>query len=387
LIQELRLDGWEYVPTQTNGAPHFIHPHYGKVAIASTPADWEDECNYTRQRIRKAMRRRAEVPAPTEKRNSLDLEFSEIEILEKQLAQLQTDGLRFLADLKSQITPFYAQMADVRRSMVALLGNALCDARWKRRQVEDLKTICILIADTTLQRLQVNLDSEFSFLPVIRKELSQIPDESDEEDEDPFAHFDADAWERWFEEQESNTTYIPESRPKEKPKPPKKSEPSVDVQTMGRKLYLGLAKELHPDKTAIEEERVHRTHLMKQLNAAYSKGDLKTLLSILHLHGSTESRSSIDASTQAALLAALEEQKLRLRAQIQQAIAELPEIDGDWRAILASEKQREFFLRRERRAAESEVMRLRDILKEMETNQGLARILREITLEDWNNVF
>jgi hypothetical protein len=57
LIKQLKALGWTYEPTQTNGAPHFIHPEYGKVIVASTPADWEDECRYTMQRIHKVTRR------------------------------------------------------------------------------------------------------------------------------------------------------------------------------------------------------------------------------------------------------------------------------------------------------------------------------------------
>lgn len=57
LIQQMREEGWEYIATQTNGTPHFVHPLFGKVVVASTPADWEDECQYTLQRIRKATRR------------------------------------------------------------------------------------------------------------------------------------------------------------------------------------------------------------------------------------------------------------------------------------------------------------------------------------------
>ena len=63
LIAEVKERGWHYDATQTNGSAHFVHPVYGRVAVASTPADWEDECCYVRQRLRKAEKLRREKSA------------------------------------------------------------------------------------------------------------------------------------------------------------------------------------------------------------------------------------------------------------------------------------------------------------------------------------
>ncbi|NLB63783.1 MAG: hypothetical protein GX801_06720 [Fibrobacter sp.] len=57
LIKESRKKGWEFDPVQSNGAQHFEHKQYGRVYVACTPADWHDECIYTRQRMRRAKRR------------------------------------------------------------------------------------------------------------------------------------------------------------------------------------------------------------------------------------------------------------------------------------------------------------------------------------------
>lgn len=387
LIQELRAEGWEYLATQTNGAPHFVHPQFGKVAVASTPADWEDECNYTRQRIRKAVRRHQDLPIAIPQANPLEGAFAEIDGLQRNLALLQDDAPRLLSSLQGVLQPLYARMVEERRQMVAAIGDALCSSRWKPRQLRSLEELCMLIVDTTMARLAVDLSKEFPFVEVLRKGAAQEPGEDEDFADDPFEGFDADAWESWFAEQESNTTYIPDPKKEPPKKPAKPKAKDVDAQSLGRKLYLGLARELHPDKTTLEEEREHRTHLMKQLNAAYSKGDLRTLLSILHLHGSESQRGAMDDATQAALLRALKEQRSALRAQIREAVAGLPEIEGEWLAVLSGEKQKEFFLRKERRVVESECQRLQEIRKEIQSSQGLAHLLKETDLFDWQRIF
>lgn len=387
LIQELRTEGWDYLATQTNGAPHFVHPQFGKVVIASTPADWEDECNYTRQRIRKATRRHQELPVQVAPEKPLQGAFEKIDRLQRELLLLQEEAPRLFSAIKDAMQPFYARMLEERRLMVEALGNSLCDARWKPKQRNALEELCLIIVDSTLERLQVDFAPEFPFIEVLRKGQASVSEEEEDFDEEPMDKFDIDAWERWFDEQESNTTYHPEKEKSARSKPNMPQAKAADAQALGRKLYLGLARELHPDKTTVEEDRIHRTNLMKQLNAAYSKGDVRTLLSILHIHGSETQRGSLGSDTQAILLQALAEQEKELRAQIRQAKSELPDIEGDWLAILSSEKQKDSFIRKERRIAESECKRLHDIRMEIQSPRGLSQLLKETDALDWIQVF
>jgi len=390
LIQELRAEGWDYNPTQTNGAPHFVHPQFGKVAIASTPADWEDECQYTRQRIRKATRRgQGEVLVPSAPQDPLQSIFTEIDALESELALIREGAPQVLGELQILVSPLYEKMIEERRRLLDLLGKALCSPRWKKRQVQLIGELCLIIADSTKARLNVSLEEEFPYLQVLRTPVADSEEEPQVSSENEFADYDTEAWELWFENQESNTTYHPESKPRKPSPKPKPNSPHtpVDPRTLGKKLYLGLARELHPDKTTDENERIARTHLMKQINAAHAKGDLRTLLSLLHLHGSDAQKANLDADAALHLQTALKEQRKQLQAQIREELSQLPDIDGDWRSILTQTKHREAFLRKERRKAESEAQRLREIRMELSDERGISELLRTTDAYDWSEIF
>jgi hypothetical protein len=54
--------------------------------------------------------------------------------------------------------------------------------------------------------------------------------------------------------------------------------PVTDAKSTLRTLYRQLARSLHPDRATDESERVHKTALMSEVNAAYEKNDLTTLM-------------------------------------------------------------------------------------------------------------
>lgn len=390
LIQELRQEGWEYIPTQTNGSPHFVHPVFGKVAVASTPADWEDECNYTRQRVRKAMRRQQalEPPKPDQTTSPLSSLFQEIDQYEEELRLLTEEAPRFLRQIQELLEPFVRQIVEERKSILHLLGRELCQPRWKRRQREDLQDLCLWIADATDARYGVPLFKEFPFLETLRQDRSARSIEASEENEsesEDFNQFDADDWEHWFDQQEDRTTYKPEAPKPKAPVHRHSHSPKNDAKNVGRSLYLQLAKEFHPDKTTDAEERLRRTAWMQQLNNAYAKNDLRALLGFLRQYGNPTQRAEWE-SAQRQLDSLLQEQSAQLQNQIQASLKNLPPLVEDWISLLTQPKQQERLLRQERRETEQELQHLRNLRQVFSSPQGILRILRELRGE-WSRAF
>jgi hypothetical protein len=146
---------------------------------------------------------------------------------------------------------------------------------------------------------------------------------------------------------------------------------------------LDLARELHPDKTTDNDERERRTHLMQRVNAAYEKGDLRSLLHLLQIHGSglvPEGRQ-----TEALLRENLLTQLAALQKQVNDLLKNLPRIEGNWRALLTKPELWEAYLRKERRAAEQELTRFSHVQHELQAR--LPAFLRDTRLDDWDELF
>jgi hypothetical protein len=59
---------------------------------------------------------------------------------------------------------------------------------------------------------------------------------------------------------------------------------TVDITKMIKKLYLSLVKNLHPDLEHDEEQRHHKTEVMKQITTSYSDNDVYQLLQLHSQH-------------------------------------------------------------------------------------------------------
>jgi hypothetical protein len=91
----------------------------------------------------------------------------------------------------------------------------------------------------------------------------------------------------------------------------KDSASAIDPEATAKGIYHGLARELHPDKTQDDDERVRRTSLMQNLTQAWKERDLGALVRLLHAHGSEQVKS--DALDDATIGACLKELKNTLR--------------------------------------------------------------------------
>lgn len=155
---------------------------------------------------------------------------------------------------------------------------------------------------------------------------------------------------------------------------------------LAKRIYHGLARSLHPDKGEAEE-REARTRSMQQLNAAYSQGDIRTMLKLMQLHN-----SDLDWKLQGdALLAqmekALEKQRKELSARLRKAVSQLPDWGLDWIEFMRSADRQEKLLRSERKVAGEQAEHLRQIVEHLQQDKELARFLSQYSDEEWSLIF
>ena len=91
----------------------------------------------------------------------------------------------------------------------------------------------------------------------------------------------------------------------------KSAVPALDPEAAAKGIYRGLARELHPDKTQDDDERVRRTSLMQNLTQAWNDRDLGELVRLLRAHGSDQVKSN--ALDDATIEACIKELKNNLR--------------------------------------------------------------------------
>jgi hypothetical protein len=107
---------------------------------------------------------------------------------------------------------------------------------------------------------------------------------------------------------------------KNKPVADQAEAPPVDAKTTLRTIYRQLASALHPDREPDAQAREHKTALMSEVNAAYEKADLTTLMrlqmQVTQVDAKASSRLADDKLT--AMCALLKEQVAALEDDLEQ---------------------------------------------------------------------
>jgi hypothetical protein len=188
----------------------------------------------------------------------------------------------------------------------------------------------------------------------------------------------------WFEAQSIN-------EPAAKSKKAKRTkrgheQEALNPEALKKHLYHGLARDLHPDK-ASAEERMRRTALMQQLNAAYHEGNINALLKLLHAHGSEQMKAGVDPQAMLLLKKELEKQKFELRRQIRNIIDFLPHFGLDWGKLLTQPAMQQLLLQKEARSTQEEVLVLHNHVKQIQEPKELARFFKEVPSEYWEDSF
>jgi hypothetical protein len=120
-------------------------------------------------------------------------------------------------------------------------------------------------------------------------------------------------------------TWQPDVRTSAPPAPPKREESPQDEALKER--YRALARKFHPDLVTDPREKEYRLGVMKELNAAYSAGDLARLEDLERL---PDRRPQEEGETREALLREMAEEIARL----DQVVARL---EGELESLISSE--------------------------------------------------
>lgn len=292
--------------------------------------------------------------------------LEETRLLERDVRFLEECLPPLQAKLDAAVRPLVDAVIQARRELVALVERRILAAppRQKRFHRE---------ATELLRHLAADLEERFGV--VVRTEHAGRED--DDEPDEELGSWDHDAWESHAE---------PAHRPK--PETRGRPEPRLDPETAARGIYRSLARELHPDKTTDESERIRRTGLMQDLTEAWSKRDFPNLLRLLHAHGSDEARS--DALDEGALQAALrgvEENRDRLRARLRELRHTfLPDGATDWMLLARDPKLFGKALRRAKRIPREELEQMLRLKAIFARSGGLEEFLDEVPWEDWPTV-
>lgn len=286
--------------------------------------------------------------------------MSEISVLEEDLELLEREIPRMMAEVRNTTQPLLDAMVQQRRELIRWLGEELCKPKLPRRQKICILELMATVVRITRERFGAEIGEE-----LVPFGFDAVDEEDPEDDEIGLGPMDSNRAERRK----------------------KKGKESVDPAILRQKLYYGLARELHPDKASDQNEQEERTAVMQRLNVAYKKGDLNTLLHILHIHGSEAHKASVDPESMKSLLKSLGEQRDQLRAQILLKVRNLPTAAGNWKQILSHPEKWSLVAHAQKKSAQAEVDRLDRMVKILKKPRGLSIFLKQSDEENWLELF
>jgi len=260
----------------------------------------------------------------------------------EELEALEAATMPRLQELNRVLSPLHEKMIAQRRELLARVEEALCSPEVGTRLKRPLEEIAL----------------------ALRSALAEFAGGSDDADPCP-----ADPPHDELKPTASDpATHRP--RPAAEPTNP---------DALRKRLYLGLARQLHPDKGALGVES------MQKLNAAYAAQDMRSLLELHHAH--SEEAPAADPITLEALCDGLEEQLARARRRRAQILAWLPEFQGPWESLLGNPKRWKRTLRASRIQAEEEVTRFKELLRATRELSGILRLAKELAPGEYGQYF
>jgi len=280
------------------------------------------------------------------------------------------EDVRFLEDalpplqakLDAAVRPLIDAVIQARRDLVSLVERRILSAGSRDRRL-------VREATELLDHLASDLEERFGVRVRTHVHSSDDPEAEDDET-DPSGD---DSWAR-------SERHEPFRDP-----PPRSRRAPMDPEAAARGIYRNLARELHPDKTRDEAERVRRTGLMQSLTTAWSDRDLPALLRLLHAHGSDEAKAgSLDDATLKATLQGVEENRDRLRKRLRDLRHQgLPGGVVDWMPLVRDPKLFERTMRREKRIPREELEQMLRLKALFARPGGLEEFLDEVPWEEW----
>ena len=288
---------------------------------------------------------------------------AELEFLEANLPQLQ-------AKIDAAVRPLILEIVAIRQELVRIVERAVNAAPRRSALHRDGADLILHLAADLEERFGVDVRQ------ILARWSGGSTDPENEEEEDDGDDFN---WAR--AESHAPRREAPDPHRNRKRAP-------LDPEAAAKGIYHSLARELHPDKTCDETERVRRTELMQNLTSAWRERDLGSLLKLLHTHGSDEAKSdAMDATSLKVCLQGLEETRDRLRKKVRDLRHQgLPGGVVDWMPLLRDPKLFDKLLRRQKSIPREELDQLKHWKALWISPGGLDRFFREVPDHMWNQV-
>lgn len=294
------------------------------------------------------------------------LALEETRILEDEVRFLEEHLPPLQARLEAAVRPLIEAIIAARTELVRLVERQILSApRDKRLAREGAELVLHLVADLE-ERFGVDLRTAAA---------GNLASSEDDDEADPWGS--DDSWSRAASH---------EPRREAPARPPRRG--PVDPKAAAKGIYRSLARELHPDKTRDETERLRRTELMQSLTGAWQERDLPALLRLLHAHGSDDAKAgSLDEASLKACLQGVEANRDQLRKRLRNLRHQgLPGGVVDWMPLVRDPKLFERVLRREKRIPREELEQMLRLKALLATVAGLQQFLAEVPYSDWPHV-
>jgi hypothetical protein len=357
---------------------------------------------------------RGRTPKPKE--TPLDRVMRQITELEADLAILERGIPAFRSQLQDRLQPLAERRAEFIRSFVVWLAEEWRKPRLPAGQQDRIQDLAFFLVEIGTMDSGIDLDDVLAETGFLAGEgESPEPDEEGDDDRDDLvretleelmrttglrpppevieemiraarAHEEpAEAARDWFaEHRDERARRAPHRR---RPgRPPSGDPAALDAAALKKRIYHGLARDLHPDKANDADEQRRRTELMQRLTVAYHQGDMKSLLSLLHVHGSDNLKSGLDATTEKLLLRSLADQRSSLKLRIRTVLQDLP-AGVNWPATLRDPQLSQALLQRQGDAAQADLEAFCRRLAAIRQPGGLKRLLRGTRNHEWDEVF
>ena len=300
------------------------------------------------------------------------LRMERIALLQAELELAQQGPQALASRVREAWAPFRQSVAFEYQVLLECLGELCHDGKSPRSLQRQIKALAQFLVERAVSHGEVSLQGVLE-AQGLAPDLVEAPVYTAEQE----AAWDSFEWE---------DPEIWAAKAQKKRKPKAKKDAAEEAQQLAKRLYHGLARELHPDKAA-EEQRQQRTELMQRLNAAYQASDLHALLSLLGEHGQSGTLGSLDSSALEALLKALDRQQKELKLALRKAWDSLPDWGMDWKSLLGSPDQQEKLLRAQKRLALERAAHLRGLREHLSQPKELARFLSSYGDEAWEAIF
>jgi hypothetical protein len=302
----------------------------------------------------------------------LSLQMQRIADIETELELLENGVPALYTRMREQLIPHFAAMATEYRELVLWLGEECHGAKAPKSLQTQIRALAQFLAERCLVHCGVNLSA-------------LLEEQGLAADPEPIPEFTAEQEEAW-ESFEWEDPQVWAERKKARPHKKNATGKETDEAALTKRIYHGLARDLHPDK-ATAEERGARTALMQKLNEAYKARNVRSLLALLAEHGSLERQAALAADALEPLLAALKKQQQELQKKLKQTLAGLPDWGVDWLALLRNTEQQERLLRSERKVASEREEHLRYVRTHLQEPRELTKFLSQYGDHAWDAIF